>query len=149
MHDVQDSDGVPAIGRGGTALDGESARHVHQNHRMMQSGSLGGQACPYPLKWRHACTALLGVVINQGVGLRVVDSLCAWQRSGGWAGHTGVLQVHRWNDGGEVCEEVERERGKCEIGDSHFGVRKVDGGLEVGVLKMVTVGGTVLAGARD
>ena len=33
MHDVQGSDGVTAIGRGGTAPDGESVRHVHQRHR--------------------------------------------------------------------------------------------------------------------
>ena len=148
MHDVQDSGGVTAIGRGGTALGGESAKRVHQGHQTMQSGSWGSRACPYPLKWRHACTVLLGAVINQGVGPRAVNSLCAWQRSGGWVGHKDVLQVHRWNGGGEVCEEAKREREKSEVGDSHFDVRKVDVGLEVEVLKRVTVGGMVLAGAR-
>lgn len=91
---------------------------------------------------------LPGVVINQGVGPRVVDNLCAWQMSDGWAGHTGVLQVHRWNGGGEVCEEAGREKGTRGVGDSHFDVMKVDVGLEVGVLKMVTLGAMVLAGVR-
>jgi len=91
---------------------------------------------------------LLGVVINQGVGPREVDNLCAWQRSDGWVGHTGVLQVHQWNGGGEVCEEAGRERGMRGVGDSHFDVRKVDVGLEVGMLTIVTVEAMVLVEVR-
>lgn len=39
MHDVQDSDGATAIGRDGTAPDGETAKHVHQGHQRAESGS--------------------------------------------------------------------------------------------------------------
>jgi hypothetical protein len=91
---------------------------------------------------------LLGVVINQGVGPTAVDNLWARQRSDGLAEHTDVLPVHRWNGGGEGCEEAEREGGTRGVGDSHFDVRKADEALEVGTSKMVTVGAMDLAGVR-
>jgi hypothetical protein len=78
----------------------------------------------------------------------VVDNLCARQRSDGLAEHTDVLPVHRWNGGGEGWEGGEREGGTRGVGDSHFDVRKADVALEVGMLKMLTVGAMDLAGVR-
>ena len=91
---------------------------------------------------------LLGEVINQGAGPRVVDNLCAWQRSDGWVGHTDVPQVHRWSGGGEVCEEAEREGGTRGVGDSRFDARKADVALEVEVLRRIAAGAMVPAGVR-
>ena len=141
MHDVQGLGGATVRGRGGTALRGVSASHVCQRHQPVQSGSGGGRAYPYPLRWRHACRVLLVVVIDQGAGQMAADNLCVWQRSGELA-NRDALQAHQWNGGVVTCEGM---RGPD---DSRFGLREIDGACVMGVLMMATVAAVVLAGAR-
>jgi hypothetical protein len=109
MHDVQGSGVETVAGKGGIAPSDVFASHVHQRRRIVQNGWWGGgRAYPYPLRWRHAYTVLVGVVINQGAGPKVADSLHVWQRNVGWGEHMDVLQAHQWNGGGGACEGAEQ-----------------------------------------
>lgn len=97
MRDGQGSDAVIAIGKDEIAPSGVIATH---DHHSLQSDLWGDRACPYPPRWRHACTAPRAAAIDPGAGQRAVGNLLEQRKDGARARHRDVLEVRQSNGGG-------------------------------------------------
>lgn len=147
MRGVPSSDGVTARGTDETAPSGAVVSHGHQRPRRVQSGSSESRACPYPRRWRHACTARRGAAIGLVLGAdqKVVDSLLEWQKGDGRSKHRNVREAHQSNAGGVKYEGASQLRGTEGEHDS-VAVEGVDVGYAVRELKTTATEAAALVG---